>query len=189
MLLAPNSHAGAVADVCRAVTVALTNELTARYDRLGLGLARRPLDLPEADPSDPTWVARLIDLAGQVSSASPAAIVGRVADALNFVGKPVNGSRVILVGLGGIDGAAPGVAVLERLIQKGARAEYHDPAVLTLPPFRQYPRVALVSQALSAEALAGCDAVVVLGDPPPSDAALIRKYAPRIVDVRDAATT
>ena len=187
MLLAPNRPAAGIADACRAVTAALANELTARYDRLGLGPARRPLDLPAADPIDPAWVARLIDLAGQVSTAAPAAVVGRLADALNVAGKPVNGSRVLLVGLGGTDDTAPGVAVLERLIQKGARVEYHDSAVPTLPAFRQYPRVRLVSQALTAEAVARCDAVVVLAGPPAADQSLIQKYAPLVVDVRDPA--
>ena len=179
MLLAPNGPA-AVADACRAVTAALANELTARYARLGLGPAR----LPAADPTDPAWVARLIDLASQVSAAAPAAVVGRVADALNFAGKPVNGSRVLLAGLGREEA---GVAVLERLTQKGARVEYHDPAVPVLPPFRQYPRVRLESRELTAEALAGCDAVVVLAELPVTDLALIRKYAPLVVDVREAA--
>jgi UDP-N-acetyl-D-glucosamine dehydrogenase len=176
MLLAPDGPAVAIA-------AALTNELAVRYARLGLG----PADLPAADPTDPSWVARLIDLAGEVSTAAPAAVVGRVADALNFAGKPVNGSRVLLIGLGGKGVDAAGPFVLERLMQKGARVGYHEPAVPTLPPFRQYPRVALASRPLSVETLAGVDAVVILTDLPPADAARVRQHALLVVDARESA--
>src|SRR5204863_12882 len=53
-----------------------------------------------------TWVARkyglttrFIELAGEVNAAMPAYVVGRVADALNEFGKPVRGSKVLLLGM------------------------------------------------------------------------------------------
>jgi UDP-N-acetyl-D-glucosamine dehydrogenase len=120
-----------------------------------------------------------------VSATGPAAVVGRVADALNFAGKPVNGSRLFVLGVGD-PASGPGLAVLELLIQKGARVEYHDPAVPTLPAFRNYPRLRLVSRAVTAEAVAACDAVVVLAGPAADAGALAYKFAPLVIDARVA---
>ena len=143
----------------------------------------RDLTTPLPGPVDPVLVNRLADIA---ATAGPAAVVGRVADALNFAGKPVNGSRVLVVGLGTPDAAdaRPGVAVLERLLGKGARVEYHDPRVPALPGFGNYPRVRLSSRALTPEALADFDAVVVLDELSADDRALVTKYAPLVVDPR-----
>lgn len=197
MLLAPNAPAlgsrswpcsadagRALEDAYRAVAAALARELKARYDRLGIAPDLDTIDLPAAvigpDPVDRAWVVRLIDLAGGASAAAPTAVVGRVSDALNFIGKPVNGSRVLVVGLGP-DQA--GLAVLERLLAKGARVEYHDPAFPTLPDLPQYPRLRLVSRDLSVGVLAACDAVVVLAAGP-GEADLVRKHAGIVIDAR-----
>src|SRR3954447_2932655 len=57
------------------------------------------------DPFYLAWVARkygmstrFIELAGEVNTSMPAYVVGKVADALNDRGKPVNGSKITLLG-------------------------------------------------------------------------------------------
>src|SRR5262249_33761996 len=110
----------------RAVNIALVNELKVLYDRMGIdvweviaaartkpfgfqafypgpGLGRHCIPI---DPFSLTWVARkfglstrFIELAGEVNAAMPEYVVNKVADALNDRGKPVRGSKVLLLGM------------------------------------------------------------------------------------------
>jgi UDP-N-acetyl-D-glucosamine dehydrogenase len=96
------------------------------------------------DPFYLSWKARqsgfecrFIELAGHVNSAMPAYVVERVADALNTVKKPLNGSRVHLFGVAykkdvGDMRESPALDVLELLIKRGAVVSYSDPWVETL---------------------------------------------------------
>jgi UDP-N-acetyl-D-glucosamine dehydrogenase len=105
----------------RCVNIALVNELKVVFDRMGIdvweviGAAKtKPFGFQafypgpglggHCIPIDPfylTWAARrfgvctrFIELAGEVNTAMPQYVVGRVADALNEDGKPVKGSRI-----------------------------------------------------------------------------------------------
>jgi len=96
------------------------------------------------DPFYLSWKARqngfecrFIELAGHVNSAMPAYVVERVADALNTVRKPINGSRIHLFGVAYKKDVSdmresPALDVLELLIKRGAIVSYSDPWVPTL---------------------------------------------------------
>ena len=78
--------------------------------------------------------ARFIALAEEINAAMPAHVVDLVADALNDEAKPLRGSRVLVLGITYKPDVAdtresPPLAVLERLLAKGADAVYHDPFV------------------------------------------------------------
>ncbi len=78
--------------------------------------------------------ARFIELAGQINGAMPRHVVGLVAEALNRDGKPVNGSRVLVVGVAykaNIDDVreSPALDIMELLHKQGARVEWYDPLV------------------------------------------------------------
>jgi UDP-N-acetyl-D-glucosamine dehydrogenase len=93
------------------------------------------------DPSYLSWKARqygfecrFIELAGTINSAMPDYVVERVAEALNTVRKPINGSRVHLIGVAykkdvGDMRESPALDVLELLSKRGARLSYSDPFV------------------------------------------------------------
>jgi UDP-N-acetyl-D-glucosamine dehydrogenase len=93
------------------------------------------------DPFYLSWKARqngfecrFIELAGHVNSAMPAYVVQRVADALNTVKKPINGSRIHLFGVAYKRDVndmreSPALDILELLLQRGARVSYTDPYV------------------------------------------------------------
>jgi UDP-N-acetyl-D-glucosamine dehydrogenase len=93
------------------------------------------------DPSYLSWKARqygfecrFIELAGTINSAMPDYVVERVAEALNTVRKPINGSRVHLVGVAYKKDVSdmresPALDVLELLSKRGARLSYSDPFV------------------------------------------------------------
>jgi UDP-N-acetyl-D-glucosamine dehydrogenase len=81
---------------------------------------------------------------------------------------------------------SPGFEIMELLLKKGARVEYNDPHIPTLPPMRHYPTLRMASQELTPEYLAKCDAVVVVTDHAAYDWDFVLKHAPLVVDTRNA---
>jgi UDP-N-acetyl-D-glucosamine dehydrogenase len=93
------------------------------------------------DPFYLSWKARqngfecrFIELAGHINSSMPHFVVDRVADALNSVRKPINGSRIHLVGVAYKRDVndmreSPALDVLELLTKRGAVLSYSDPFV------------------------------------------------------------
>src|SRR5437762_975564 len=93
------------------------------------------------DPFYLSWKARqtgfecrFIELAGHVNGAMPEYVVQRIGDALNSVRKPVNGSRVHLLGVAYKRDVSdiresPALDVIELLQHRGATVSYSDPYV------------------------------------------------------------
>lgn len=78
--------------------------------------------------------ARFIELASEINTNMPRYVVGRVMEALNDRGKPVKGSRILVLGAAykpDIDDVreSPALDVIGLLRMKGARVEYHDPYI------------------------------------------------------------
>jgi UDP-N-acetyl-D-glucosamine dehydrogenase len=93
------------------------------------------------DPFYLSWKARqngfecrFIELAGHVNGSMPEYVVARVVDALNGVRKPINGSRIHLLGVAykrdvGDIRESPALDILELLLRRGAIMSYSDPFV------------------------------------------------------------
>ena len=93
------------------------------------------------DPSYLSWKARqygfecrFIELAGQINSSMPQYVVERIADALNTIRKPINGSRVHLYGVAYKRDVndmreSPALDIMELLGKRGAVLSYTDPFV------------------------------------------------------------
>ena len=91
------------------------------------------------DPFYLSWKARqtgfecrFIELAGQINSSMPDYVVERVAEALNSVKKPINGSKVLLFGIAYKKDVndvreSPALDILELLRRRGAEVSYCDP--------------------------------------------------------------
>jgi UDP-N-acetyl-D-glucosamine dehydrogenase len=202
----------------RAVNIALVNELKLLYDRMGIDVwevieaaATKPFGFQafypgpglggHCIPIDPfylSWVARkygfstrFIELAGEINTSMPAYVVSRLADALNECGKPIKGSKILLLGMAykrDVDDPreSPGFEVLELLRHKGAEVSYNDPYIPRLPPMRAYPGLCMQSTPLTAATLAGHDAVVVVTDHSTYDWPTIVDHSQLIVDTRNA---
>ncbi|HJZ91832.1 MAG TPA: nucleotide sugar dehydrogenase, partial [Gemmataceae bacterium] len=202
----------------RAVNIALVNELKVLYDRMGIDVwevidaaKTKPFGFQafypgpglggHCIPIDPfylTWVARqyglntrFIELAGEVNTAMPSYVVSRVADALNEAGKPVKGSKILLLGMAykkNVDDPreSPAIEILDLFLKKGAEVAYNDPHIPKLPQMRHYPHLRLASQALSPEYLASRDAVVVVTDHSAYDWDFVLAHAPLVIDTRNA---
>jgi UDP-N-acetyl-D-glucosamine dehydrogenase len=150
------------------------------------------------DPFYLTWVARkhgsstrFIELAGEVNTAMPAYVVGKVAEVLNDRAKPVKGSKVLVLGIAykkDVDDAreSPGFELLELLHQRGAVVAYNDPHIPRLPPARHQPHFDLKSVPLTPESLRAQDCILVATDHSAYDWDLIVEHAPVVVDTRNA---
>jgi UDP-N-acetyl-D-glucosamine dehydrogenase len=130
--------------------------------------------------------ARFIELAGHVNSAMPEYVVQRIADALNSVQKPVNGSRVHLFGVAYKRDVtdmreSPALDIIELLERRGAVVSYTDPFVPTFVhggvTLESIPFERAVSQAW--------DCAVVTTDHTQFDYSCIAAL-PLVVDTRNA---
>jgi UDP-N-acetyl-D-glucosamine dehydrogenase len=152
-------------NVFRSVNIALVNELAILADRMGIDIwevvdaaATKPYGFMRFDPGpgmgghclpvDPfylTWKAReydlsteFIELAGKVNQQMPYFCLEKAERALNDAGKPVRGSRILVVGVaykGGVGDMreSPALKILRLLRERGGDVAYHDPHVPALP--------------------------------------------------------
>ena len=75
----------------------------------------------------------------------PEHVVTRVSEALNTVKKPLNGSRVLVIGLAykanvDDDRESPSYVLMELLKQRGAQVSYYDPFVPVIKVTREHPQ-------------------------------------------------
>jgi UDP-N-acetyl-D-glucosamine dehydrogenase len=130
--------------------------------------------------------ARFIELAGHVNSAMPEYVVQRVADALNSVQKPINGSRIHLFGVAYKRDVndmreSPALDILELLRRRGAHVSYTDPFVPTLSHGGETLETIPFDRALAED----WDCVVVATDHAQFDYSRIVAF-PLVVDTRNA---
>jgi UDP-N-acetyl-D-glucosamine dehydrogenase len=161
-------------NIFRSVNIALVNELKVIYQRMGIDIweiidaaKTKPFGfMPfypgpglggHCIPIDPfylTWKARefglhtrFIELAGEINTSMPDYVVSRVAEALNDHGKPVRGSRMLLLGIAykaDVDDMreSPSLVLIEKLEAMGALVDYNDPYVPVIPHTREHNHLA-----------------------------------------------
>jgi UDP-N-acetyl-D-glucosamine dehydrogenase len=203
----------------RAVNIALVNELKILYDKLGIDVwevieaaKTKPFGFHafypgpglggHCIPIDPfylSWLARrhgeqtrFIELAGEVNAHMPHYVINRLAEFLNEQRKPINGSRVAILGMAykkDVDDPreSPSFELLTLLLQRGALMTYNDPHVPELPKMRHYPDLpALSSQELTPSYLSGQDCVLIATDHSAYDYDFIVEHASFVLDTRNA---
>ncbi len=198
----------------RAVNIGLVNEMAVISDRLGIDVwevieaaSTKPYGFMRFFPGpglgghcipvDPHFLAwkmktlhyrtRFIELAAEINAEMPRYVVERVTEAMNRVRKPLNGSRILLLGMSykpDVDDVreSPAFDIAQLLMQRGADIEYHDPYV---PQVRLEDQT-LESQDLSADLLASVDAVVITTDHSSVDYGFVTQHASIVVDPRNA---
>ncbi|MBA2271170.1 MAG: nucleotide sugar dehydrogenase [Chthoniobacterales bacterium] len=151
------------------------------------------------DPFYLTWKARefdqntrFIELAGEINTAMPDYVVSRIAEALNAQRKPVNGSRVLIVGLAykpDVDDEreSPSYHLLERLKQLGAAVAYYDPYIPVIGMTREHGGWAgTESIPWNKETLSAFDAVVIATAHSSVNYQQLADWTDCIVDTRNA---
>jgi len=146
------------------------------------------------DPFYLSWKARqtgfecrFIELAGQINSSMPEYVVERVAEALNSVRKPINGSRIHLVGVAYKRDVndmreSPALDVLDVLRKRGAELTYTDPWV----PELAYHGDTMSSVDLAAALVEPPDCAVICTDHSGTDYDALVASGTLIVDTRNA---
>lgn len=179
-------------DIFEVIDAAATKPFgfTAYYPGPGLGGHCIPID-----PFYLTWKAReyglhtrFIELSGEVNRAMPEYVVGKVTKALNDRFKALNGSRLLVLGIAykkNVDDMreSPAVEVMELLRAAGAEVAYSDPHVPVFPKMREH-HFDLASIALTPQAVASYDAVVLTTDHAKFDYEMVRTHAQVIIDSR-----
>jgi UDP-N-acetyl-D-glucosamine dehydrogenase len=196
-------------NIFRSVNIALVNELSQLCDRLEIDVwevidaaSTKPFGFMRFDPGpgmgghclpvDPFYLAfrarqldfypEFIELAGKVNQAQPGFCVERIERALNGVRKPVNGSRVLVLGVsykGGVGDIreSPALKIIGRLQNLGADVSYHDSFVSELPAH------GLASVELEA-ALREADLAAIVTAHPDVDYGRVVAAAPLVIDFR-----
>lgn len=202
-------------NIHRAVNIGLVNEMKIVADLMGIDIheviaaaATKPFGFVpywpgpglggHCIPIDPfylTWKAReygvhtrFIELAGEVNSAMPDYVIGKLTQALNNRTRSVNGSRILVLGIAykkNVDDMreSPSVILMEKLRDLGAVVHYSDPHIPHFPKMREH-HFELSSVPLTAEGMAGYDCVLLATDHDRFDYDLISSYAALIIDTR-----
>lgn len=202
----------------RAVNIALVNELKVLCTRMDIDVwevieaaKTKPFGFSafypgpglggHCIPIDPfylSWVARkhgmsarFIELAGEINSSMPEFVLRRLSEALNQSGKPVQGSKIALLGIAyksDVDDPreSPSFVLLEGLLAQGAEVTYNDPHVPELPEMRAHELPAMQSSELTAEYLAEQDCVLIATAHRAYDYAFIAEHAKLVLDTRNA---
>lgn len=145
----------------RMINIGLVNELAIMCERLDVDVwevidaaATKPFGFMKFTPGpglgghcipiDPLYLswkmksfhynARFIELASEINTNMPRYVVSRIMEALNDRGKPVKGSKILVLGAAykpDIDDVreSPALDVIGLLQHKGALVEYHDPYI------------------------------------------------------------
>jgi UDP-N-acetyl-D-glucosamine dehydrogenase len=202
-------------NIHRAVNIGLVNEMKIVADRMGIDIhevidaaATKPFGFVAYRPGpglgghcipiDPfylTWKAReygvntrFIELAGEVNSAMPDYVVGKIGLALNDRNKSVKGAKILILGIAykrDVDDMreSPSVILMEKLEALGAQIAYSDPHIPSFPETREH-HFELDSVAITPDALKSFDCIVLATDHRAFDYEMIAEHAPLIVDTR-----
>lgn len=204
-------------NIFRAVNIALVNELKVVYDAMGIDVwdvidaaATKPFGFMRFTPGpgwgghcipvDPFYLswkarafgqrARFIELAGEINVQMPRYVVEKLQRALGHQGKPLQGSKVLVIGIAYKPDIAdpresPAFEVFEHLLEHGAVVGYHDPYIPKAPRMRTWPDLpALESLPLNPETVASHDAILIVTNHSGIDFAMVAREAKLVVDTR-----
>lgn len=198
----------------RAVNIGLVNELALMCERMDIDIwevvdaaATKPFGfMPfypgpgiggHCIPLDPmylSWKAKtydfynkFIELAGDINGNMPRHVVAKVAEALNLEGKPLRGSRILILGMAykrDIDDVreSPSLEIYRLLRLQGALVEFHDPHV---PAVREGEE-SIEGVPLTSYGLAEYDCVVLATNHSAFDYPWIAAHARLVLDTRNA---
>jgi UDP-N-acetyl-D-glucosamine dehydrogenase len=164
---------------------------TAFYPGPGLGGHCIPID-----PFYLTWKARefdtsskFIELAGEINTSMPFYVVEKVIHALNDHKKSIKGSKIIILGLAykkDIDDLreSPSLKLIELLQDHGAKVDYNDDYVTSIPKVRKY-NFNKKSVKITPVYIRKYDLVLLSTEHSYYDYAMILKNAKLIVDTRN----
>jgi UDP-N-acetyl-D-glucosamine dehydrogenase len=200
----------------RMINIGLVNELAIMCERLGVDVwevieaaGTKPFGFMKFTPGpglgghcipiDPLYLswkmkefnynARFIELASEINTNMPRYVVSRVLEAMNDRGKPLKGSKVLVLGVAykpDIDDVreSPALDVIALLRKKGAQVEYHDPYIPQIHHEREDWKMESIKDVMPA--VQAADAVVIVTNHTAYDYKAILESAAFIFDSRNA---
>jgi UDP-N-acetyl-D-glucosamine dehydrogenase len=204
-------------NIYRSVNIALVNELKMVFDRMDIDIweviraaSTKPFGFTpfypgpglggHCIPIDPfylTWKARefeintkFIELAGEINTYQPYYVVERSMEVLNKYKKPLNGSKVLILGASykkDIDDMreSPSLKLIEIFRERGAEVNYSDSYVPKLLKTRRY-NYEMESVELTEETVNKYDLIILSTDHSNFDYKMIAENAQLIIDTRNA---
>ena len=198
----------------RMINIGLVNELAIMCDRLKIDVwevidaaATKPFGFMKFTPGpglgghcipiDPLYLswklkslnynARFIELASEINTNMPRYTLTKIQDALNLHKKPLNGSRVLVLGIAykpDIDDLreSPALDVIHLLKEKGAEVVFHDPYI----PHLDHENLLMDSVADLMLEVKNADCVAIITNHSTYDYSSILESAQLIVDTRNA---
>ncbi len=202
-------------NIYRCVNIALVNELKLLCLRMGIDVwevieaaSTKPFGFQpfypgpglggHCIPVDPfylSWKAkqwdfqtRFIELAGEINVSMPYHVVNSISTALNSVRKPLNGSRVLILGVSykkDVDDLreSPALTIIELLKQQDAIVSYNDPYFPALLKGRHYD---LQMERVPLDNIGEYDCVAIITDHSDYEYSAIVRDAQLVVDTRNA---
>jgi UDP-N-acetyl-D-glucosamine dehydrogenase len=198
----------------RAVNIGMVNELAIIANLLGVDVwevisaaATKPFGfMPfypgpglggHCIPVDPHYLAwklrtlnyktRFIEVASEINGQMPRYVVERVTNAMNQVGKCLNGSHILIVGVAYKRDVAdcresPAIDIIELLHERYAHVDYADPYIPTLTLTGK----TLTAVPLDDEHVRSADCVIIVTGHQVYDYAYLARTASLIIDTRNA---
>ncbi|MBU9713306.1 nucleotide sugar dehydrogenase [Evansella tamaricis] len=198
----------------RSVNIGFINEMALLCERMGLDIwetidaaSTKPFGfmpfLPgpgiggHCIPLDPmylSWKARginfysrYIDMAQEINKSMPIYVVNKIGDALNSVGNPIKGAKLLLLGMAykpNIDDVreSPSLEVYKLLREKGAMVEYNDPHVNA---FDGENGETVLSVPIDKTTLPKYDGIILMTNHDDYDYREIAEYGKLIMDTRN----
>ncbi|MDD2521340.1 MAG: nucleotide sugar dehydrogenase [Anaerolineaceae bacterium] len=198
----------------RMINISMVNELAQMCERLDVDVwevieaaATKPFGFMKFTPGpglgghcipiDPLYLswkmktlnynARFIDLASEINTGQPRYVVNRIQDALNRYKKPLNGSRVLVIGVSykpNINDMreSPALDIIHLLREKGAIVSYYDPFV----PELDHENIQMSSEKDLAASVENADLVAIITNHAKIDYNMVVEKAQLVFDARNA---
>ena len=198
----------------RMINIGLVNELAIMCDRLKIDVwevidaaATKPFGFMKFTPGpglgghcipiDPLYLswklrslnytARFIELASEINTNMPRYTLSKISDALNQQKKPLNGSRVLILGIAykpDVDDIreSPALDVIHLLHEKGSYVVYHDPYI----PHLRHDNLHMDSASDLMAEVKIADCVAIITNHSTYDYPAILAQAQAVVDTRNA---
>lgn len=198
----------------RMINISMVNELAQMCDRLDVDVwevieaaSTKPFGFMKFTPGpglgghcipiDPLYLswkmktlnytARFIELASEINTSMPRYVVSRIQDALNRYKKPLNGSKILILGVAykpNINDMreSPALDIIHLLGEKGAIVSYHDPYIAEV----DYEGIHMSSEKDLQASIENADLVAIITDHQKYDYNMIGEKAQLIFDARNA---
>jgi UDP-N-acetyl-D-glucosamine dehydrogenase len=202
-------------NIFRCVNIAMVNELKVVFEKMGIDVweviaaaKTKPFGFQafypgpgiggHCIPLDPFYlehIAKMYDFdlsmihaAGHINMRMPHYMYIKINSALNRQKKPVNGSKLLFLGVAykpNIDDEreSPAIEIIDEVVKKGGVVSYNDPHI---PRITTHGGHSFASVALSPETLADADVVVITTRHAAYDWDMIQKHARLMVDLQNA---